>query len=53
MKTLIKHAIKKYLRKHFPREEKMILKRAEEIFPKLVAKAPNIGQKVSGLKPGE
>ncbi|MBR3508010.1 MAG: L-2-amino-thiazoline-4-carboxylic acid hydrolase [Lachnospiraceae bacterium] len=49
MKTLIKHAIKKYLRKHFPREEKVILKRAEEIFPKLVAKAPNIGGKENSL----
>ena len=49
METLIKKAIRKYLRKHFRGEEKSIIKRAEEIFPQLVAKAPNIGGKENSL----
>ena len=49
METLVKKAIRKYLRKHFPGEVKTIIKRAEEIFPKLVAKAPNIGGKENSL----
>ena len=49
MENLIKKAIRKYLRKHFPGEEKDIVKRAEKIFPQLVAKAPNIGGKENSL----
>ena len=49
METLVKKAIKKYLRKHFRGEEKSIVKRAEEIFPQLVAQAPNIGGKENSL----
>lgn len=49
METLVKKAIRKYLRKHFPGEVKTIIKRAEEIFPQLVAQAPNIGGKENSL----
>ena len=49
MKKLVLKAIRRYLRRHFPNEMDMIIKRADTILPELKAKAPDIGGKENSL----
>lgn len=49
MEKLVKHAIRKYLKRHFPNEMQRIIRRAEQIRPKLMRKAPDLGGKENML----
>ena len=42
MEKLVRKAIIRYLKKHFPGEEKAILRKADSILPDLRSKAPHI-----------
>ena len=46
---MVLKAIRRYLRRHFPNEMDMIIKRADTILPELKAKAPDIGGKENSL----
>ena len=49
MKKTVLKAIRRYLRKHFPKEMDLIIKRADAILPELKAKAPDIGGRENSL----
>ena len=49
MKKMVLKAIRRYLRRHFPKEMDKISKRADAILPELKAKAPDIGGKENSL----
>ena len=46
---MVLKAIRRYLRRHFPKEMDKISKRADAILPELKAKAPDIGGKDNSL----
>lgn len=45
MDKAIKKGFIRYVNKHYPAEAKDIIKRADDLFPKLYSKAPDIGGK--------
>ena len=45
MDKAIKKEFIRYTKKHYPEEAKEIIRKAEELFPVLYAKAPDIGGK--------
>ena len=49
MEKLVNCAIRRYLKKHFPNEMQRIIYRAEQIRPKLMQKAPDLGGKENML----
>ena len=49
MEWLVKRAIHRYLKKHYPRHVKQIIARAKRIRPKLMAKAPDLGGRENSL----
>ena len=49
MEGLVNRAIRRYLKKHYPRSMKRIIARAERIRPKLMKKAPDMGGKENSL----
>ena len=49
MEGLVNRAIRRYLKKHYPRSRKRIIARAERIRPKLMKKAPDMGGKENSL----
>ena len=49
MEGLVNRAIRRYLKKHYPRSKKRIIARAERIRPKLMKKAPDMGGKENSL----
>ena len=49
MEGLVNKAIRRYLKRHYPRSMKKIIARAERIRPKLMKKAPDIGGKENSL----
>ena len=49
MEQFIFRQIKKYVKKHFPSEYKEICRRQKEIFPKMMANAPELGGKDNSL----
>ena len=49
MEQFIFRHIKKYVKKHFPSEYKEICRRQKEIFPKMMANAPDLGGKENSL----
>lgn len=49
MEKMVYKAIMRYLRKHYPDEINLILKRARDIMPELKEKAPNLGGKENTL----
>lgn len=49
MKKMVLKAIRRYLRRHLPKEMDMIIRRADAILPELKAKAPDIGGKENSL----
>ena len=42
MEKMVRKAIIRYLKKHFPGKEKKIIRKADSILPKLKAKAPDM-----------
>ena len=46
---LVKRAIHRYLKRHYPKYRKRIIERAEKIRPKLMAKAPDLGGRENSL----
>lgn len=49
MEGLVDRAIRRYLKKHYPRHMKRIIARAKRIRPKLIEKAPDMGGKENTL----
>ena len=49
MEKMVRKAIIRYLKKHFPEEEKKIISKADVILPKLKATAPDMGGKENAL----
>ena len=49
MEWLVKRAIQRYLKKHYPKHRKQIIARAKRIQPKLMAKAPDLGGRENSL----
>ena len=49
MEGLVNRAIRRYLKKHYPRSMKKVIARAERIRPKLMRKAPDIGGRENSL----
>lgn len=49
MEKMVRKAIIRYLKKHFPGDEKEIIRRADSILPELHAKAPDMGGKENTL----
>lgn len=49
MEKMVRKAIIRYLKKHFPGKEKKIIRKADAILPKLKAKAPDMGGKENPL----
>ena len=49
MEGLVNRAIRRYLKKHYPRSMKKIIARAERIRPKLMKNAPDMGGKENTL----
>ena len=49
MDKMIKKAFIKYTKGHYPDEEEKIIRKAEELFPVLYAKAPDIGGKENNM----
>ena len=45
MDKAIKKGFIRYVKKHYPSEAEQIIKRADDLFPQLYAKAPDIGGK--------
>ena len=49
MEWLVKRAIQRYLKKHYPKHRKQIIAGAKRIQPKLMAKAPDLGGRENSL----
>jgi hypothetical protein len=49
MEKFIFRKIKNYVKKHFPSEYKEICRRQKEIFPKMMANAPDLSGKENSL----
>ncbi|MGX8704998.1 MAG: hypothetical protein ACSW8J_00310, partial [bacterium] len=49
MNRMIKKGFIRYTKKHYPNEAREIIQRADELFPKLYAKAPDIGGRENAM----